>query len=167
MMKNRVPPRATRRSVNAATTTPQAGLQAAHTQMLKDAGISVTLPRLELLRILHESGHAISAQDAFLAHIDANLAVPLATVYVNLKRLEEVGLVRRFKLESSNKSLYALAGEHGPCRIVCRDCGKLLLLDDDRLNALLALICQDQGMRLCSYALTLEAECGDDSCEGS
>lgn len=133
----------------------------AHIQRLRQLRISVTWQRLELMRILHETDRALSAQEIFCAHSDAAQSTPLSTIYVNLKRLEEAGIVSRIRLESENKSLYSLAAHHGPMRLVCQQCGKLHCIDDPAMTALMQRLCQAYGFTLQEYAATLETVCFD------
>lgn len=127
--------------------------------LLKQAGISITLPRLELLRVLQEAGRAMTAHQIYRSHIDAGHDVPLSTIYVNLKKLEETGIIHRIRLDNESKSLYCVSSDTSPVRLVCKQCGQLLWINDPRLEALMEQICESQGYHLQRYGVTLEAKC--------
>ncbi|THU05067.1 transcriptional repressor [Lampropedia puyangensis] len=141
------------------TTTHPPHAQEANMHLLRQAGISITLPRLELLRVLQEAGKALTAHQIYRCHLDAGHDVPLSTIYVNLKRLEDTGIIHRIRLDNDSKSLYCVSTDASPVRLVCKQCGQLLWVNDPRIALLLEQVCQDKGYALQGYGVTLEANC--------
>ena len=100
---------------------------------LRARGLRLSSARRVLLEALHGAGRPISAEE-IAGGVDGRVPPSdLASVYRNLERLEELGLVRHVHLG------------HGPGRylptgvrwefVVCDVCGEFLALDPDRLQA--------------------------------
>lgn len=81
----------------------------------------------------------------------------LATVYRNLKLLEELGLVRRVISYQGTERYDACCGDHA--HFLCEKCGLLRDLDSANAEALRSAITLDAGFRMRKLDLTVTGLC--------
>ena len=93
----------------------------------------------ELLHALTENGTPVGA----------------ATIYRQLERLEEQGLVRRYSLDDRGSACWQYAGAeaktgdcHSHFHLKCTQCGVLIHLDCDHLGEIAAHVQQDHGFAI-------------------
>ena len=90
-------------------------------QMLRDAGLRVTRPRLSVLAAVHEHPHADT--DRLIGTVRGELgAVSHQAVYDVLRALTTAGLVRRIQPAGSVARYEARVGDNHH-HVVCRSCG--------------------------------------------
>ena len=77
----------------------------------------------ELYRLITESAEHMTAEQVFSEVKKIYPSVSLATIYNNLNKLNEAGMIRKITVEGS-LDRYDRAVKHD--HIVCRRCGKLL-----------------------------------------
>ena len=113
-------------TANGAATAPPRD-RAALAERLRRAGQRVTPQRLLILGALTPGQH-LSADDVF-ARVEPLLpAVNRSTVYRTLELFRDLGLVSETDLGGGVRQFEPIADRHH--HLICRDCGRLLDLDD-------------------------------------
>lgn len=96
-------------------------------QMLREAALRVTRPRVAVLRAVHTHPHADT--DSIIGVVRADLGgVSHQAVYDVLRALTEAGLVRRIQPPGSVARYEARVGDNHH-HIVCRSCGAVADVD--------------------------------------
>lgn len=127
--------------------------------LLKDYGVSITRPRISVLRTLMQEERAMTAHTIYQLLAAQQMEVPLSSIYVNLKKLEQCGLVRRFTLESGGKSVYALTRAQGSIQMVCSACGTVQWLNDPRMEEAVKPLCLEHKQTLRNFTMVAETIC--------
>lgn len=100
---------------------------------LRTNGVKLTDQRKELLEVLSELHHPVSAEELFLLLKEKNPGTCLATIYRNLDVLVNNDIVRQMRL-AGNKREYELIGEEHYHYLVCLNCNKTVKLEDCPLH---------------------------------
>ncbi len=96
-------------------------------QMLREAALRVTSPRVAVLRAVHSHPHADT--DSIIGVVRGNLGgVSHQAVYDVLRALTEAGLVRRIQPPGSVARYEARVGDNHH-HAVCRSCGVVVDVD--------------------------------------
>ena len=96
-------------------------------QMLRDAGLRATRPRVAVLSAVHDHPHADT--DSITGVVRAQIgAVSHQAVYDVLRALTDAGLVRRFQPQGSVARYEARVGDNHH-HLVCRSCGAIVDVD--------------------------------------
>lgn len=96
-------------------------------QLLRDADLRVTRPRVAVLTALHEHPHADT--DTVIRVVrDAHGEVSKQAVYDVLRALTEVGLVRRIE-PSGSVARYETRVADNHHHLICRSCGAIVDVD--------------------------------------
>ena len=96
-------------------------------QLLRDADLRVTRPRVAVLTALHEHPHADT--DTVIRVVrDAHGEVSKQAVYDVLRALTEVGLVRRIE-PSGSVARYETRVADNHHHLICRSCGAIADVD--------------------------------------
>ncbi|HEX6195537.1 MAG TPA: Fur family transcriptional regulator [Jiangellaceae bacterium] len=96
-------------------------------QMLREAALRVTSPRVAVLRAVHSHPHADT--DSIISVVRGNLGgVSHQAVYDVLRALTEAGLVRRIQPPGSVARYEARVGDNHH-HAVCRSCGVVVDVD--------------------------------------
>jgi Fur family transcriptional regulator, ferric uptake regulator len=92
-------------------------------EQLRKRGFRLTPQRELVLLVLHETGHAATAEEIYNLVRLRTTTVELSTVYRTLELLKTLGLVT--VIETGEKQhLYHLSESHSPhLHLVCRKCG--------------------------------------------
>ena len=103
---------------------------------LHDRGFRLTPQREMVLAVLHHiSGHATAEEIYSQVHVRSS-AVDISTVYRTLELLQEFGLVACVDL-GDGQHRYELLSVHGAHHhLQCRSCGKLLRVEQERVQPL-------------------------------
>lgn len=140
-------------------------LPATNIDELKTNGLKVTLPRLKILRVFHESPRRhLSAEDVLRRLLEQGADIGLATVYRVLGQFEQAGLLLRSQFDT-DKAVYELnEGEHHD-HLVCVHCGKVEEFHDPELEALQLRVAQTRGFQLRTHTLALYGTCSSPACQ--
>ena len=112
-------------------------------EALRAQGGRLTTPRRLVLQALFAAGDLVSAE-RIAAGIDTGVALDLSSVYRNLERLEELGVVRHVHI-GHGPSVYGLL-EHGEREyLVCELCGRVTSADAEQLDRVRAVIRKEFG----------------------
>ncbi|MBI5708557.1 MAG: transcriptional repressor [Armatimonadetes bacterium] len=90
---------------------------------LRQAGLRVTAPRVQVIRALSRTNGALTAYEIHAQIVAAGERVDVVTVYRVLQALMEAGLVHRLGVVDGYYACRA-EGHQGSCEhLVCRECG--------------------------------------------
>lgn len=115
--------------------------------------------------ILRRSGGAHKTADEISRELAAQgVSVGKATVYRQLERLTEQGVVRKFFVEEGS-ACYQYVGEHGECHnhyhCKCAVCGKLLHLECDFMDKVSSHIYEHHGFTVSQEKTVLYGTCAE------
>ncbi len=122
---------------------------------IKDAGLKVTLPRLQILEFLtNNKGKHFAAEDFYDEMKSAGHDIGLATIYRVLNQFETAGLVCKHQFENT-QAVYELdTGEHHD-HMVDINTGKVIEFYDSELENLQVQIADSHGFELIDHKMVL------------
>lgn len=122
---------------------------------IKDAGLKVTLPRLQILEFLtNNKGKHYAAEDLYDEMKSAEHDIGLATIYRVLNQFESAGLVCKHQFENT-QAVYELdTGEHHD-HMVDINTGKVIEFYDSELENLQEQIAEKHGFELIDHKMVL------------
>lgn len=128
-----------------------------------------TKQKATLLAYLEEHSHAhVTAAELVQALAAHGTPVGAATVYRQLERLEQEGLVRRYSLDDRGSACWQFAGEEakkGTCHdhfhLKCTRCGTLFHLDCDHLREIASHVAAEHGFVIDPARTVFYGVCGD------
>jgi Fur family ferric uptake transcriptional regulator len=122
---------------------------------IKEAGLKVTLPRLQILEFLTANkGKHYTAEDLFTEMKLADQDLGLATIYRVLNQFETAGLVMKHQFEENQAVFEIDTGEHHD-HMVDIDSGKVVEFYDENLEKLQEKIADDHGFDLIDHKMVL------------
>ena len=128
-------------------------------QMLRDADLRVTRPRVAVLSAVHANPHADT--DALIRAARRHLTeVSHQAVYDVLRALTDAGLVRRLQPAGSVARYEARVGDNHH-HLVCRDCGAIADVDCAVGEAPCLTAGDDHGFAIDEAEVTYWAECAE------
>lgn len=99
----------------------------------------------------HPEQH-ITAADLLHALTENGTPMGAATIYRQLEKLEQEGLVRRYSLDDRGSACWQYGGAeakagtcHSHFHLKCTECGKLIHLDCDHLHEIAHHVAEDHG----------------------
>ena len=122
---------------------------------IKNAGLKVTLPRLQVLEFLEKHpGEHFSADDLFTKIRTQNQEIGLATIYRVLNQFEKAGLIVKHLFENG-QAIYELdTGEHHD-HMVDVDTGEVKEFFSHELEELQIKLASEYGYDLIDHNLVL------------
>ena len=131
---------------------------------IKASGLKVTLPRVKILDIFHNSSvRHLSAEDVYKVLLADNMDVGLATVYRVLTQFEQAGLLHRNHFETGKAVFELNEGSHHD-HLVCLDCGRVEEFYDDEIERRQQSIAFERGFSIADHSLALYGHCTKDDC---
>lgn len=123
---------------------------------LKDAGQSVTAPRVAVFEALHASDGPIAPAN-LAAMLDGQ--VDRASVYRTIALFKRLQFVR--EVSAGWRQLIELGDRFDPHHhhLTCLACGRAVVLESDALEKRLAALAGDHGYSLASHQLELTGYC--------
>lgn len=122
---------------------------------IKEAGLKVTLPRLQILEFLTANkGKHYTAEDLFTEMKMADQDLGLATIYRVLNQFETAGLVIKHQFEENQAVFEIDTGEHHD-HMVDIDTGKVVEFYDEKLEQLQEKIADEHGYDLIDHKMVL------------
>ena len=124
-------------------------------QDIKNAGLKVTLPRLQVLEFLEKHpGQHFTADDLFTKIRMVSKDIGLATIYRVLNQFETAGLVIKHQFEN-NQAVYELdTGEHHD-HMVDVESGKVIEFYDKELEQFQLKLAKKLGYELIDHNMIL------------
>ena len=131
---------------------------------IKASGLKVTLPRIKILDIFHNSDvRHLSAEDVYKILLADNMDVGLATVYRVLTQFEQAGLLHRNHFETGKAVFELNEGSHHD-HLVCLDCGLVEEFYDDEIERRQQSIALERGFSIADHSLALYGNCTKEGC---
>jgi Fur family ferric uptake transcriptional regulator len=101
-------------------------------EALRSQGGRLTTPRRLVLQALFAAGDLVSAE-RIAAGADTGVALDLSSVYRNLEKLEELGVVQHIHV-GHGPGVYGLLSEGEHEYLVCEVCGRVTSADVEQLD---------------------------------
>ena len=111
---------------------------------LGEKGYRLTPQRLMIVSAIEDSNDHISAEEVYSQVLSRYPNVNLSTVYRTLDLLEELGLVTKTDL-GGGRVRYHPADKGHHHHLVCRDCGRIIDLDESALQSFRETLLRDYG----------------------
>jgi Fur family ferric uptake transcriptional regulator len=96
--------------------------------------------------------HGFCAADIYSYMKKNDILVNLATIYRNLDKLTDSGIVLKYKTAENESSLYQYSGPRANClghvHMQCRGCSKILHLDCDFMSEITEHLLEHHGFEL-------------------
>jgi len=122
---------------------------------IKEAGLKVTLPRLQILEFLTANkGKHYTAEDIYTEMRLAEHDLGLATIYRVLNQFETAGLVIKHQFEENQAVFEIDTGEHHD-HMVDINSGKVIEFYDEQLEKLQEKIANEHGYDLIDHKMVL------------
>lgn len=106
-----------------------------------------------------------SAAELYQALQKQRRNVNLTTVYRNLEKLTDQGIVLKFKDNREDCYMYQYVGEHTDCKehlhLQCKSCGKVLHMSKECMEQLASCIAGMNGFQILCEESVLIGECED------
>jgi Fur family transcriptional regulator, ferric uptake regulator len=128
-------------------------------EALRAQGGRLTTPRRLVLQALFAAGDLVSAE-RIAAGTDTGVTLDLSSVYRNLERLEELGVVQHIHI-GHGPGVYGLLahGEHE--YLVCEVCGRVTAADVEQLDRVRAVIRKQFGYEAHFSHFPIHGRCED------
>ncbi|MDY0321212.1 MAG: transcriptional repressor [Arcobacteraceae bacterium] len=135
------------------------------TSYLKKVGLSNTIQKEAILRVLfEEAGHLNAEEIATIVKKKYRINIGIATVYRNLNFLESSNIVSSIVKDSSNTKSYEIAIDNHHDHIICTECGKVVEFFDEDIEKSQLDIATANGFTIESHNMTIYGICKD--CKG-
>ncbi|MDY6065920.1 MAG: Fur family transcriptional regulator [Finegoldia sp.] len=128
-------------------------------KILRDNDLKITKPRKIILKIFEESKDPLSAEEIHKIYSKKNKS-SLSTVYRNLKKLEDIGLID-VVFEMDGIAYYQLKKADHSHRIICKNCGKVIAIDNCPLEGIEERLEEETGFAIDSHLLEFRGLCPD------
>ena len=136
-----------------------------YNQTLKNAGLKVTLPRINVLQILHGSDKKhLSAEEIYKALLEAEHDVGLATVYRVLTQLEHAELIERHNFDGGY-AVFEISKKGHHDHIVCLKCGHVTEFYDESIEQRQEQLAKQHGFHLVHHTHAIYGECLNKNCK--
>ncbi len=128
---------------------------------IKEAGLKVTKPRIEILKLLETSEKQhYGAEEIYHELLSKNIKVGIATVYRVLTQFTSAGLIIKHNFEGDQCVFELDRGEHHD-HIVDMKTGKIIEFYDEIIEQRQKEIAKEHGFELMEHSLTLYGEFKD------
>ena len=124
---------------------------------LREAGSRLTTPRRLVLEALFSARGLVSAEQLAAA---ATVPLDLTSVYRNLEKLEELGVVRHVHV-GHGPSVYGLVGHGEHEFLVCEACGRVEAVEPERLDRVRAVIREEFALEARFTHFPIHGTCAD------
>ncbi len=123
--------------------------------VLRKAGLRVTEPRRQILRILEYSPKPhMTAEQVYRLLLDEGKEFGIATVYRVLTQFEHAGLVIRHQFNAGHAVFELDRGRHHD-HMVCLETGKVIEFENEEIERLQQMIARQHGYALHGHSLVL------------
>jgi Fur family ferric uptake transcriptional regulator len=131
-------------------------------EALRRQGGRLTTPRRLVLQALFAAGDLVTAE-RIAAGTDTGVVLDLSSVYRNLEKLEELGVVQHIHI-GHGPSVYGLLSEGEHEYLVCEVCGRVTSADVRQLDRVRAVIRKQFGYEARFTHFPIHGRCSD--CSG-
>jgi Fur family ferric uptake transcriptional regulator len=127
-------------------------------KQLRERGFRLTPQREMVLGVLHDMNGHVTAEQVYERVSHLSSCVDISTVYRTLELLQDFHLVGAVELDGQRR--YELLGLHGPhYHLFCNTCNKLVRIEPDEIQPLIAQVQQRHGFQIASDDLILTGIC--------
>lgn len=125
---------------------------------IKEAGLKVTRPRVEILKLLETSEKQhFGAEEIYHELLANDIKVGIATVYRVLTQFVSAGLIIKHNFEGDQCVFELDRGEHHD-HMVDMKTGKIIEFHDEIIEERQRVIAKQHGFKLIEHSLTLYGE---------
>jgi Fur family ferric uptake transcriptional regulator len=128
-------------------------------EALRSQGGRLTTPRRLVLQALFAAGDLVSAE-RIAAGMDTGVALDLSSVYRNLEKLEELGVVQHIHV-GHGPGVYGLLAEGEHEYLVCEVCGRVTAADVEQLDRVREVIREQFGYEARFTHFPIHGRCSD------
>lgn len=122
---------------------------------LRNAGLKVTMPRLQVLEVLEKAEpHHLSAEDVYRQLLETGESIGLATVYRVLTQFESANIVERHHFDDG-RAIYELKTAEHHDHMVDITTGQVYEFVDEEIESLQRKIVESRGFELVDHDLVL------------
>ncbi len=125
---------------------------------LRTSGCRLTGPRRAVVQVMQSAERPLTPLEVFDLGRRINPRLGLVTVYRTLDKLEALGLVQRVHQARSCQA-FLRAGQGHQHILLCEGCGRAVLFEGDRLEALFRRIGQETGFDIRDHWLQVSGVC--------
>ena len=126
---------------------------------LKRGKNRITPERFEILDAVIEFEGHFSADELYVYMKNNNSLVSRATVYNTLEKLTECQLVSIRNFGDNLKKYESNFKKQNHDHIICLDCGRIIEIFDNNLQAMPEKICAEYGLEPVSYSFNIFSRC--------
>ncbi|MBQ4258438.1 MAG: transcriptional repressor [Clostridia bacterium] len=119
--------------------------------------LKTTKQRQAILTLIEQSGGAFSAEEIYEKMKESFPKIAVSTVYRNLERFEETGLLVRENL--SDGRLRFSPASHHEHYLICTECGRRIALSDCPLEEVERKLSEQTGFLISGHSLSLYGIC--------
>jgi Fur family ferric uptake transcriptional regulator len=118
----------------------------------------------QLIRSVIEDncGRHMSTEEIYELVKKSHSGIGIATVYRNIKSLQEEGLILKEQFGDKESARYEMSlqsGEHTHHHLICTECGEVCDVEDDLLDRIEALVSDKNGFRIVDHRLNFFGIC--------
>jgi len=122
---------------------------------LKELGLKITQPRVEILKLFEDNKDAhLSPDDVFSKLKAQGSSTGIATVYRVLAQFESAGIINRLKLDNDQVMYELDQGEHHD-HIICLQCGNIEEFYSEEIERLQEQIVKNMGAKMVDHSLNI------------
>ena len=116
-----------------------------------------------ILSCLKNSGRHMNVEEIYGLIKKHDEKISIATVYRNLRTLEQQGVVKKLYMAEETPSFYELNDndEHTHHHLVCRKCGAIIDFDEDMLDSVEKTIEEKKGFKIEDHRVVFFGICRD------
>lgn len=116
-----------------------------------------------ILDCIKDSGRHMNVEEIFGLIKKQDEKISIATIYRNLRMLEQQGVVKKLYMAEDSPSFYELCGrdEHAHHHLVCSRCGAIIDFEEDLLDSLEKTIEEKKGFVIKDHRVVFYGLCGD------
>ncbi|GAB4523413.1 MAG: hypothetical protein Fur0018_06200 [Anaerolineales bacterium] len=129
---------------------------------LQEAGLRATPQRVTVLQVLEQSREHLDADAIYQQARSLDDSISLATVYRTLAKFKALGLVKQRYLTSDHtREYYERTNKSEHYHFHCRNCGKVLEVETDRIRQARDELGEQLGIRFTSACICFEGYCAE------
>lgn len=112
---------------------------------------------------LKTSGRHMTVDEIYSSINKEDEKISIATIYRNLKMLEEQGVIKKLYMAEDAPLFYEMndSDEHTHHHLVCKKCGAIIDFDEDLLDSLEKTIYEKKGFKIQDHRVVFYGLCKD------
>lgn len=133
--------------------------------LLKDRGLKTTPQRLAILKVLIDRPDKHFTAEEIYDYVKESWPdIGIATVYRNIQLLSELNLIDKLNLDDGYVryeigKMDSGSPKHHHHHLICLDCGKIFMFEDDLLDELESKIYESMGFTVSDHEVKLFGHC--------